>query len=44
MTMLLGNAREDGRLVQHILERKLGNRILRLYLEMLSEEEHIEEE
>lgn len=39
--MLLGNAKEDGPLVAHILEKKLGDRVLRLYLDMLSHEEHI---
>lgn len=36
MTMLLGNAREDGQLIRHILQKGLGDHVLRLYLTMLS--------
>lgn len=39
--MLLGNAKEDGLLVAHILEKRLGDRVLRLYMEMIRQEEHI---
>jgi hypothetical protein len=42
--LLLGNAREEGPLVQHLLEHRLPDQVLELYLGYLSTAQDLEEE
>ena len=44
MILLLGNAKEEGPLAQHLLAEGLGDRIVLLYLETLGREEQEEDE
>ena len=44
MAMVMGNAKAGGILIHHILEKGIGNQILRDYLVFLEKEKNLDEE